>query len=370
MKGHGDLPEWANNPQHFWQSCDKHERANARLFYEHEFALPVELNEAQQKQAVERYIEMSIPGQPHTWAIHSGKGTNPHCHLVFSERKNDGIKRNEETFFKRANKKNPEKGGACKKRFLKSKDFLISSRRNWEVIANDELQKIGSKSRVSHKTLEAQHEEGLIKKAREPQLHLGVKRIERIERKIKEKLSDVDNEKWSGEDVLRITRNLAGIEARGRKNLNRITQSTKKFDRGLREREKVPGRNIEGIQGLHRSCSEAFVYAQNRGQRNELSLKHGSANERNRRADERNRGEVQRDQERGRILRERQHFRFLDKINRIFGARLGYVRSKIRNFGEKVINYAHRLDQIALSKIRLNQPEKKQERSRGVDFGR
>ena len=50
--------------------------------------------------------------QPDTLAVHRGDGENPHAHLMFSERPNDGIERGGEQWFKRYNAKAPEKGGA------------------------------------------------------------------------------------------------------------------------------------------------------------------------------------------------------------------------------------------------------------------
>jgi len=53
---------------------------------------------------------------PYTLAIHRGdlSKENVHCHLVFSDRGNDAVDRNPELWFKRANKKDPEKGGGPK----------------------------------------------------------------------------------------------------------------------------------------------------------------------------------------------------------------------------------------------------------------
>ena len=38
----------------------------------------------------------------------------PHVHLMFNERLQDGIERDPEQYFKRYNSKNPERGGAKK----------------------------------------------------------------------------------------------------------------------------------------------------------------------------------------------------------------------------------------------------------------
>ena len=59
-----------------------------------------------------------------TAALHVGDppgGENPHCHLVISERANDGLELMAETWFKRYNGKHSERGGARK--------FATSSKR-------------------------------------------------------------------------------------------------------------------------------------------------------------------------------------------------------------------------------------------------
>ena len=47
----GNMPEWAgDDPQKYWEAADEHERANGSLFKEVEFALPVELDDGQQRE--------------------------------------------------------------------------------------------------------------------------------------------------------------------------------------------------------------------------------------------------------------------------------------------------------------------------------
>ena len=140
------LPIGFDSPQQFWNAADKHERANARLFQEFKLSLPIEQkdNLEAQKETVLSFIEKTIPNHPYTFAIHEGKGTNPHAHLVFSERVIDGVERKPETFFKRANKKNPEQGGAAKNRALKSTEFLVDARESWATCVNKSLQKHSS----------------------------------------------------------------------------------------------------------------------------------------------------------------------------------------------------------------------------------
>ena len=113
-------------------------------------------------------------------AIHRGRGENPHCHLVISERSNDGLERTAETWFKRYNGKAPEQGGA-RKVSTSSKEWLTSTREAWAEHANRALARAGSRERIDHRSLSDRAEEareaGDLEQAaelgREPGKHLG-----------------------------------------------------------------------------------------------------------------------------------------------------------------------------------------------------
>ena len=113
-------------------------------------------------------------------AIHRGGGANPHCHLVISERSNDGLERPAETWFKRYNGKAPEQGGA-RKVSTSSKEWLQSTREAWAEHANRALARSGSTERIDHRSLSDRAEEaretGDLERAaelgREPGKHLG-----------------------------------------------------------------------------------------------------------------------------------------------------------------------------------------------------
>lgn len=163
------MPSWAKTGADFWRAADKYERANARIFKELEFALPRELTLKQQMKLVNEFININFKHQhPMSAAIHAGKGSNPHCHLMFSERINDGNSRTEKSFFKRANRKDPQKGGALKADCSK-KWWLNKTRENWAHCVNLSLEKINSLERVSHLSLEAQGIDRI------PEIHYGAK---------------------------------------------------------------------------------------------------------------------------------------------------------------------------------------------------
>lgn len=121
---------------------------------------------------------------PYTLAIHAGKGENPHCHLMISERKNDGIERPADQWFKRYNAKQPERGGAQKSESLKPKGWLEQTREAWADHANRALERAGHDARIDHRTLEAQGIERL------PGIHLGPNVVEMEGRGIRTERAD------------------------------------------------------------------------------------------------------------------------------------------------------------------------------------
>jgi hypothetical protein len=170
--GDGHMPAWAaDDARVYWQAADAHERANGRLFKEVEFALPVEMTLEQQQEAVERFAAHLTDEErmPYSYAIHAGKGHNPHCHLMISERANDGHDRSAELWFKRAatGRKSAEEGGARKTESLKPQAWLEQTREDWAEIANAELERHGYRERIDNRTLE---EQGID---RRPQVHIG-----------------------------------------------------------------------------------------------------------------------------------------------------------------------------------------------------
>jgi hypothetical protein len=168
----GNMPEWAEDtPARYWQSADENERANGRLFKQLEFSLPKELSAEQQKELAASFcrdIAQTKDGSlPYSLALHKGHDKeNPHCHMMLSERVNDGHSRTPETWFKRAGK-DPEKGGARKTTALHPKEWLQQTRELWAERANQALERAGHESRVDHRSLKDQGVD------REPTTHLG-----------------------------------------------------------------------------------------------------------------------------------------------------------------------------------------------------
>lgn len=166
------MPAWASDdPRNYWKAADIHERANGRLFKQLEFALPKELSPEQQiALAVSFCREMAQTKDgplPYSFAVHKGHDRgNPHCHLLISERVNDGINRASGQWFKWA-AKDLAKGGAKKTNELRPREWLLNCRELWAEQANHALRFAGHEARIDHRTLEAQDID------RVPTTHLG-----------------------------------------------------------------------------------------------------------------------------------------------------------------------------------------------------
>ena len=192
----GNMPEWAeDDPQKYWAAADAGERANGRLYREVEFALPRELNAAERVELATSFAER-LTGEdrlPYTLAVHRGgeDGGNPHAHLMFSERTNDGIERSAAQWFKRYNAKDPEKGGARKTTATKPRDWLEQTRENWADHANEALERAGKHERITEASFETQYFEAAENgderemarlQHREPGVHIGPHNVARAER--------------------------------------------------------------------------------------------------------------------------------------------------------------------------------------------
>jgi len=161
--GHGNMPSWAkDDPSRFWQAADACERKNGTAYREFEIALPREMTPEQRLTLLKEFIENEL-GEKHAYqfAIHNPKGADgqdqPHAHLMFSERQNDGIERDPEQYFKRYNPKNPEKGGAKKGFGPRAGQTLTREERanelkelrgRWETLCNDHLARVGAETRI------------------------------------------------------------------------------------------------------------------------------------------------------------------------------------------------------------------------------
>ena len=152
-KENGNLPRWAkDNPGELWECADLFERKNGSTYREHVIGLPRELNPEQRLKLVKEWVvnEMGTD-KPYSLAIHNKIASDgqeqPHLHLMFCERINDGIPRTPQQYFKRYNAKAPAKGGARKDNTGKTaqqRDLEIKAQRlRWQELANRHLVEAG-----------------------------------------------------------------------------------------------------------------------------------------------------------------------------------------------------------------------------------
>ena len=180
----GNMPKWAATPRQFWTEADDRERANGSTYREFELALPNELTPEQRRELVEQFVQEITQGRhAYQYGIHlkdSGisKQPQPHVHLMYSERIQDGIERAPDQYFKRANKTNPAKGGCTKAAvvgtFTERAAELQATRKKWADMQNKALEKYGHEARVTHLSLK---EQGL---EREAEMHLGPNRVKNL----------------------------------------------------------------------------------------------------------------------------------------------------------------------------------------------
>lgn len=193
--GCGNLPLWAEeNPTKLWSASDKHERKNGAAYREFEIALPAELTTEQNLALVEQFIQKEVGSKPYHFAVHAptaaiGGVSQPHAHIMFSDRKPDDIERSPEQHFKRHNPLHPERGGCKKDSGGKDrgalKNELVSRRENWAELQNAALEKYGHDGRVDHRS---NKDRGITKTA---ERHLGHTKIKQMTEE--EKNSYMDN---------------------------------------------------------------------------------------------------------------------------------------------------------------------------------
>jgi len=166
----GNMPAWAaDNPVRFWDASDRYERANGCTYREVEVALPEELSLKDQialASAFARELAQVAEGAtPYTLAIHQQDPEHPdrrHAHILVSDRVFDGQDRTPETFFKRYNGKEPEKGGARKtedRRAKPGQTWTDRIRPLWQDLANRALERAGLAVRIDHRSLEEQRQD-------------------------------------------------------------------------------------------------------------------------------------------------------------------------------------------------------------------
>jgi hypothetical protein len=171
----GHMPSWAeDHPGAYWDAADLYERANGRLYVSGDFALPRGLSTEDQVEIAREFVHALTDREklPYTFAVHAGADAdgqehNPHVHVMISERQNDGIERNERDWFRRANREQPERGGAAKSRGFHGRQWVERAREKIADVINDKLRELGRDERVDHRSYARQGVD------REPGEHFG-----------------------------------------------------------------------------------------------------------------------------------------------------------------------------------------------------
>ena len=155
----GCMPSFASSDARlYWAAADVHERSNGRLFRSLTAALPNSLDPADRLELARSFAAHVTGGElPYTLAVHAGESKkagvadNPHLHLVFSERVNDGVERGAEQWFRRAapKKGDPASGGARKTERTKPRSWLEETRSAWAGEMNLAFDRAGVDDRVT-----------------------------------------------------------------------------------------------------------------------------------------------------------------------------------------------------------------------------
>ena len=155
----GCMPAFASSDARlYWSAADSHERSNGRLFRSLTAALPNTLDAAARLELSRRFAAQVTGGElPYTLALHAGRSKqagvddNPHLHLVFSERVNDGLARGAEQWFRRAapKKGDPASGGARKTERTKPRAWLEETRSAWAGEMNLAFERAGVDDRAT-----------------------------------------------------------------------------------------------------------------------------------------------------------------------------------------------------------------------------
>ena len=258
----GAMPNWAlGDLAHYWRALD-HEsmRANARILYSVEAAIPRALTPRQQNDLTMRftaYVARMSAGRPrrgdlpHVLAIHeglrsddaiTGRQPNPHMHCLFSTSIHDGVSRSVRQWFRRANSVEPKLGGAPRSTYIGQLRWLYRVREAWARMANAALRMAGLPATLDHRSHYAR---GLVQL---PTRHLGPKEAARA------RAGKPSRKASQNEAIRRFNAKLEAAQAMHRAAAQRCkeAQRSEEEDReGLKEALKRERRNVHRILEAH-----------------------------------------------------------------------------------------------------------------------
>jgi hypothetical protein len=177
----GNMPSWSqDHPLRFWRYADRWERKGGAAYREWIIALPNQLSIDTNVSLVREIVEALVGPRPWQFAIHGpeaelGGCVNLHCHLMYSDRPDDGIARPADRYFTRYNPNYPERGGCRKLSGGKSpaemSRDLVLARQTIATIINRYMEEAGLSGRVDHRSFRTRGIDQV------PEVHLGKARI-------------------------------------------------------------------------------------------------------------------------------------------------------------------------------------------------
>lgn len=140
-----NVPKEFEDGKDFMDTMEKNSRSNGRLLKKYEMSLPREFSESKNIEIAKEFCEKKF-GKDYAYflGIHNPKSKtdglqHPHLHVSVCERKLDGIEREKEGYFKRANTKNPELGGIKVNDELGKPEYFEKFCNDWESHLNKHL---------------------------------------------------------------------------------------------------------------------------------------------------------------------------------------------------------------------------------------
>jgi hypothetical protein len=149
-----NLPAWAHDAAAgFFARAEQHERANGRYATTWQLALPKELTREEQRTMARDFLATHLAEKPYLWVMHdpvNAQGEHqPHIHVLFSERMNDGIERGGPAqHFRRYNRQHPERGGCQKDAWFKQRSTIYEVRAAWCDWTHYTLERAGHEARL------------------------------------------------------------------------------------------------------------------------------------------------------------------------------------------------------------------------------
>lgn len=189
-KGYGNMPNWCRHaPLEFWPYADRFERRNGAPCREIILALPRELAPRVWVELVEEFTRRGLGARPFQYAIHCPSGaidgqSQPHAHILYSDRVPDEYQREPALYFRRYNPAAPALGG-CKKQSggMSPRQLtiaVVALRVLWAEIQNCALAAAGLSARVNHRADDAS--------VPGKEYHLGADRVRKLSAGQKEQI--------------------------------------------------------------------------------------------------------------------------------------------------------------------------------------